>query len=176
MSEHLYRKPAKTLTLPEAALVAGLVRAPSTLSPWSNYEGALERSHLVLSQMRAQGFITRQQEDAARRVHPRIQPYRQPGDAKAAWAKDFLRQQFRNEFGGDHPPDWQVHTSFLPSIQGAPQPTGTAGLHPPHQPGLEAALASPEPQTRGAPGKARGGHFAQATFHSSLRSRAQPAS
>ena len=34
MSEHLFRKPAKALTLPEAALVAGLIRAPSTLSPW----------------------------------------------------------------------------------------------------------------------------------------------
>src|SRR5919201_1216320 len=119
MSQHLYRKPAKTLTLPEAALVAGLIRAPSTLSPWSNYEGALERSRLVLSQMRAQGYITRQQENSARRVPPRIEPYRQPRDAKAAWAKDFLRQQFRNEFGGDHPPDWQVHTSFRPDVQDA---------------------------------------------------------
>src|SRR5919198_345678 len=73
MSEHLYRKSAKALTLPEAALVAGLIRAPSALSPWSNYEGALDRSHLVLAQMRAQGFITPQQEEAARRVRPRIQ-------------------------------------------------------------------------------------------------------
>src|SRR3954470_6130971 len=58
MSEHLYRKPAKSLTLPEAALIAGLVRAPSTLSPWSNYDGALERSRVVLAAMRKQGVIT----------------------------------------------------------------------------------------------------------------------
>ena len=45
MSEHLFRKPASAVTLPEAALIAGLIRAPSTLSPWSNYDGALERSH-----------------------------------------------------------------------------------------------------------------------------------
>jgi len=51
MSEHMFRRPAKTLTLPEAALVAGLLRAPSALSPWSNYDGALERSHLVLTLM-----------------------------------------------------------------------------------------------------------------------------
>ncbi len=43
-------------------------------------------------------------------VRPRIQPYRQPNDARAGFAKEFLRQQFRNEFGGDNPPDWQVHT------------------------------------------------------------------
>src|SRR5204862_8012816 len=52
MSEHLFRKPVQSLTLPEAALVAALIQAPSALSPWSNYEGALERSHLVLVRMR----------------------------------------------------------------------------------------------------------------------------
>ena len=31
MSEHLFRKPASALTLPEAALIAGLIRAPSAL-------------------------------------------------------------------------------------------------------------------------------------------------
>src|SRR5262245_59819119 len=49
MSEHLFRKPAGAVSLPEAALIAGLIRAPSALSPWSNYEGALERSHVVLA-------------------------------------------------------------------------------------------------------------------------------
>src|SRR6202035_1173304 len=104
MSEHLFRKSARTLTLPEAALIAGLIRAPSTLSPWSNYDGALERSHLVLAAMREQKFITPEQEAAARRARPQIQPYRQPYDARAAWAKEYLRQEFRAEFGGDHPP------------------------------------------------------------------------
>ena len=83
MSEHLFRKPASAVTLPEAAFIAGLIRAPSALSPWSNYDGALERSHVVLAQMREQGFITPAQEEAARRVRPRIQPYRQPNDARA---------------------------------------------------------------------------------------------
>src|SRR4029077_1484947 len=80
MSEHLFRKPASAVTLPEAALIAGLIRAPSALSPWSNYDGALERSRVVLARMRAQGFITPAQEEAARRAQPRIQPFRQPND------------------------------------------------------------------------------------------------
>ena len=176
MSEHLYRKPAKTLTLPEAALVAGLIRAPSTLSPWSNYEGALERSHLVLSQMRAQGFITRQQEDAARRVRPRIQPYRQPGDAKAAWAKDFLRQQFRNEFGGDHPPDWQVHTSFRPSLQDAAERAVAAGIDRLGRPGLEAAFVALDPSTGDILAMVGGVDYLRSTFNRAVRSKRQPGS
>jgi len=176
MSEHLYRKPAKTLTLPEAALVAGLIRAPSTLSPWSNYEGALERSHLVLAQMRAQGFITRQQEDAARRVRPRIQPYRQPGDAKAAWAKDFLRQQFRNEFGGDHPPDWQVHTSFRPSLQDAAEHAVAAGVDRLGRPGLEAAFVALDPSTGDILAMVGGVDYLRSTFNRAVRSKRQPGS
>src|SRR5207248_3453378 len=145
MAEHLFRKPAATLTLPEAALIAGLIRAPSALSPWSNYDGALDRSHLVLEKMREGGFITAEQEAAAVRVRPRVQPYRQPGDARAAWAKDFLRQQFRNEFGGDHPPDWQVHTTFRPAIQDAAERAVAAGLDRLRRPGLEAALVAIDP-------------------------------
>ena len=44
MSQHVFRKPARSLTLAESAFIAGLLKAPSALSPWSNYAGALERS------------------------------------------------------------------------------------------------------------------------------------
>jgi penicillin-binding protein 1A len=115
MSQHLFRKPARSLSLSEAALIAGLIRAPSALSPWTNYEGALQRSRIVLAAMREQGFITADEERRAGDAKPRIQPYRSPRDPRAGWAKDWLRQQFRNQFGGDHPPDWQVQTSFLPA-------------------------------------------------------------
>ena len=176
MSEHLYRKSAKALTLPEAALVAGLIRAPSTLSPWSNYEGALDRSHLVLAQMRAQGFITPQQEEAARRVRPRIQPYRQPSDAKNAWAKDFLRQQFRNEFGGDHPPDWQVYTSFRPGVQEAAERAVELGIDRLRRPGLEAALVAVDPSTGDIIAMVGGADYLRSAFNRAVRSKRQPGS
>jgi 1A family penicillin-binding protein len=176
MSEHLYRKSAKALTLPEAALVAGLIRAPSTLSPWSNYEGALDRSRLVLAQMRAQGFITPQQEEAARRVRPRIQPYRQPNDAKHAWAKDFLRQQFRNEFGGDHPPDWQVYTSFRPGVQDAAERAVELGIDRLRRPGLEAALVAVDPSTGDIIAMVGGADYLRSTFNRAIRSKRQPGS
>src|SRR5690349_6495314 len=48
MSQKLYGKHARDLSVAEAALIAGLIRAPSALSPWSNLDGALKRSHTVL--------------------------------------------------------------------------------------------------------------------------------
>lgn len=176
MSEHLFRRPARTLTLPEAALVAGLIRAPSTLSPWSNYDGAIERSHVVLARMREQGFITPQQEAAATRARPRIQPYRQPGDSRAAWAKDYLRQQFRAEYGGDHPPEWQVHTGFVPSIQDAAERSVAAGLQRLNRPDLQAALVAIDPSTGDLLAIVGGGDYGRSTFNRATRSRRQPGS
>ncbi|HMF95451.1 MAG TPA: PBP1A family penicillin-binding protein [Vicinamibacterales bacterium] len=176
MTEHLFRKPANQVTLAEAAFVAGLIRAPSALSPWTNYDGALDRSHVVLALMRDQGLISSQQEEAARRVRPRIQPYRQPSDARAGFAKEFLRQQFRNEFGGDNPPDWQVHTAFLPSIQDAAEQSVAIGLARLRRPGLEAALVAIDPSTGDILAMVGGASYARSTYNRAVRSRRQPGS
>jgi 1A family penicillin-binding protein len=175
MSEHLYRKPASALTLAESAFIAGLIRAPSALSPWSNYEGALQRSHTVLALMRDQGFITPAQEGAARRVRPRIQPYRQPTDPRAGWAKEYLRQQFRSEFGGDNPPDWKVYTTFHPALQDAAE-RAVAGLDRLRKPDLEAALVAIDPATGDILAMVGGTNYTRSTYNRAARSRRQPGS
>ena len=185
MSEHLFRKPARSLSLAEAAIIAGLIRSPATLSPWSNYDGALERSHTVLALMKEQGFITAAQERDARGERPRIQPYRQPQDVNHAWAKDYLRQQFRNEFGGDHPPDWQAHTTFRLSVQDAAERAVAAGLDRLRRQGsrganggaeLEAALVAIDPATGDILALVGGGNYAHSAFNRAVRSRRQPGS
>ena len=62
-----FGKPAKALTLSEAAMLAGLVRAPSQLAPTRNLGGAKERSDVVLQAMVETGAITSKEADAARR-------------------------------------------------------------------------------------------------------------
>ncbi len=176
MSAHLFRKPAKSLTLAEAALIAGLVKAPSTLSPWANYQGALRRSHTILGLMRQQGFITAAEEQAARLARPRIQPFRSPRDPKAGWAKDWLRQQFRNQFGGDHPPDWQVQTSFVPAAQEAAERAVAAGLTRLGGNGLQAALVALDPLTGNVVAMVGGADYRRSTFNRATRSRRQPGS
>ena len=169
MSEHLFRKPAHDLTLPEAALVAGLVRAPSSLSPWINYEGALERSHVVLGQMREQKFITPAQEAAARGAPPRIQSYRQSREGASGWAKEYLRQQFRAEFGGDHPPEWRVQTTFDRRVQDAAEKAVAAGLQRLGKPGLDAAFVALDPQTGDVLAMVGGGDYMRSTFNRATR-------
>src|SRR5687768_7373913 len=127
MARHLFGKPAKQLTLAECALIAGLARSPSGLSPWTNLEGAVERSHVVLARMRQEGFITAGEEETAKHARVRVRPYPEV-NAPAGYAKEFLRQRFRDQFGGDHPPDWEVRTTFLQELQTVGEKAVSDGL------------------------------------------------
>jgi penicillin-binding protein 1A len=176
MSRNLYGKPASSLTLPEAALLAGLIRAPSALSPWSNLDGALGRSRVVLQRMREEGFITAEQEKAAAQVRPRIRPFPGATVAEAGYAKEFLRQQFRDRFGGDHPPDWQVRTSFVPELQEAAERAVENGLRRFGNRELQAALVAIDPATGDVLALVGGRDFRQSQFNRAWRSRRQPGS
>jgi 1A family penicillin-binding protein len=176
MSRHLFERPARSLSLAEAALLAGLARAPSALSPWSNLDGAIERSHVVLARMREEGFITQAEERAARRARIRIRPYPGARDPRAGYAKEHLRQQFRDRFGGDHPPDWQVHTTFVPELQEAAERAVAEGLRRFPQPALQAALVAVDPETGDILALVGGRDFRQSQFNRATRSRRQPGS
>ena len=56
---------AAALTLPQAALLAGLVQSPADDDPFTNPEGATIRRNQVLARMAAQGYITPAQEAEA---------------------------------------------------------------------------------------------------------------
>ncbi|MBX3508677.1 MAG: penicillin-binding protein 1A [Parvibaculum sp.] len=57
-SERYFRKPARALTLPEAAMLAGLLKAPSRYSPTNDIDLARERARIVLQNMVEAGYIT----------------------------------------------------------------------------------------------------------------------
>jgi 1A family penicillin-binding protein len=176
MSRSLFGKRAQQLSLPESALVAGLIRAPSNLSPWTNPEGAVRRSHVVLSRMRAEGYITAEAEQQARRTRLRITSHPRAADARAGYAKEYLRQIFREQVGDEHPPDWQVHTTFVPEIQRAAEEAVARGLGALDVPGLQAALVALDPQTGDILALVGGGNFATSPYNRAVRSRRQPGS
>jgi 1A family penicillin-binding protein len=176
MSRHLFGRPAKQLNLAECALIAGLARAPAALSPWSNLDGALARSRIVLTRMREEGFISESQEREAIRTSIRIRPYPGAADPRGGYAKDYLRQLFRERFGGDHPPDWEVRTTFVPSLQDAAEQSVRAGLGRFPQADLQAALVAIDPRTGNILALVGGRDFGDSQFNRASRSRRQPGS
>jgi penicillin-binding protein 1A len=176
MSRHLFGRPVKQLNLAECALIAGLARAPATLSPWSNLDGAIARSHVVLTRMREEKFITASQEQEALRTSIRIRPYPGTNEPRAGYAKEFLRQAFRERFGGDHPPDWEVRTTFVPVLQDLAEQAVRNGLARFSNSELQAALVAIDPRTGNILALVGGRDFRQSQFNRANRSRRQPGS
>jgi len=176
MSQRVFGKSAKSLTLAESALIAGLARAPAALSPWSNLEEARARSHVVLARMRDEGFITDAEYRAALQAPLRVRPYRSDSDSRHGYAKAYLRQRFRDEFGGDHPPDWRVQTTFVAELQDAAEAAVQKGLQRTGKPQLQAALVAIDPATGNILALVGGRDYQKSAFNRASRSRRQPGS
>ncbi|SFS05308.1 transglycosylase domain-containing protein [Sphingomonas jatrophae] len=73
-SRKFYGHPADRLSLGEAAIIAGLVKAPSNYSPSADAEAAVERARVVLEVMRDAGAINAAEADAARPEDVRLAP------------------------------------------------------------------------------------------------------
>ena len=73
-SRRFFGHSARTLSLGEAAIIAGLVKAPSNYSPTADVEAARDRSEVVLQTMVANGFVTSaraaQVDSAAVKIQP----------------------------------------------------------------------------------------------------------
>ncbi|PKP92613.1 MAG: penicillin-binding protein [Alphaproteobacteria bacterium HGW-Alphaproteobacteria-16] len=62
-ARHYFSRPATELTTGQAAMLAGLVKAPSRLAPSSNLKGARERQAVVIGTMVDAGFLSQAEAD-----------------------------------------------------------------------------------------------------------------
>lgn len=75
-SRTFFGVPASDLTLPEAALLAGLPKSPTRYNPYRHLDRARLRQEIVLRRMAAVGYITPKQATAAGQVDLSLQPRR----------------------------------------------------------------------------------------------------
>jgi penicillin-binding protein 1A len=106
-SEFYFSKHAKELSLTEAALLAGLPKAPVAYSPLSSPDKCLRRRNLVLSEMESDGVISHVQAEQARQA-PLGLHIAQPEGAVAPWFQEAVRQELEKQFGSE-----QVHQAGL---------------------------------------------------------------
>lgn len=115
-----FDKSAKDLGLREAALLAGLVQAPSRLSPSHNKAGAIARMKVVLNDMVESKFITREMMSDAADIKiidgkPQGMEFKeQTKDAR--YFADWIYRQVR-VIANDVKGDLQVTTTLSPRIQ-----------------------------------------------------------
>ena len=85
---HYFHRKPENLTPAQAAMLAGLMKAPSRLAPTSNYDGAADRMKLVVQSMVEANFLTPAQAKAIRppRLDVRVQNELPTGTYFADWA------------------------------------------------------------------------------------------
>lgn len=86
-----FGKPAKELTLGECATLAGLLKSPNRLSPWSNRRACIAQRDFVLGRMRELELITAEELEKA--VEADLIVKNRGGQSRDSYAMDMVRQK-----------------------------------------------------------------------------------
>src|SRR6478672_4884158 len=114
-----FDKPAREMSLVECATLAGIIKSPNRLSPWSDRTAARESRNVALSRMRALGFIDRQRCTTAQSEDLLI------GDRQSAqgqtYAVDYIRQKVIEAVGWNRAMNegFRIHTTIDSDLQKA---------------------------------------------------------
>jgi penicillin-binding protein 1A len=128
-ARYFFDKEVGELTLPEAATLAGILQAPSRMSPYRRPELVRERRDHVLSRMFAEGFVDRRQYDAAVAT-PLLVVSHAPELPLAPYFAEDVRKYLEATYGTDavHDSGLQVWTTLDSSMQAAAEEALRDGL------------------------------------------------
>ena len=117
-SEYYFSKPARNLTLEEAALLAGLPKAPQYYSPIVHPDRALKRRNLVINAMLEDGKITAEQAAEAKARAIQLNLQRDPNSLAPYYVEE-IRRYLENKYGSNqvHEGGLRVYTSLDMDLQ-----------------------------------------------------------
>lgn len=95
-----FGKSAKDLTLHEAALLAGMPKAPTNYSPFLHYDKAKQRQLYVLTRMTEDKYISKEEMEKAFTAPLNLRPIR-PKDKMAAYFVETVRRYVQEKYGAD---------------------------------------------------------------------------
>src|SRR5438067_4132836 len=128
-SEYYFSKPAKQLTLPEAAMIAGLPKSPLYYSPVNHPDHSLHRRNLVINAMLEDGKITVAQADTAHNAPLGLNLAHDPNSLAPYFVED-VRQYLENKYGAGevHAGGLRVYTTLDMDWQAAANESVLDGL------------------------------------------------
>jgi 1A family penicillin-binding protein len=110
-----FDKEVEQLNLSESAMLAGIIRAPSQLSLFTNPQGARRHAQLVLDSMVKAGKISAEQANAATTDFTELEP-KKPAARSGSWFADWVMQEAR-ELAGPDRGTIRVRTTMVPRLQ-----------------------------------------------------------
>ncbi len=185
-----FSKSVSQLTLGEAALVAGLVKAPSLYSPFSDVKRAKARRDIVLGRMLELGHATAAQVQAARSAPVTLNPFFK-ARGLASYFVDFLRKDLEPRYGRVSLTrgGLRIYTSLdleMQQVAGEVLRNGVKGIEktlagrkkvaPADPVGLEGALVALDPATGEIRAMVGGLDYAKSQFNRAVQARRQPGS
>jgi len=119
-ANYYFGKKAKNLTLEEAAVLAGLPKAPNAYSPINNPERALHRRNLVINNMLEDGKITAEEAQRAKNSPIRLNVQGEPNSIAPYFVEE-IRQYLEKKYGSEevHEKGLRVYTSLNLEMQRA---------------------------------------------------------
>src|SRR5438270_5771957 len=128
-SEFYYSKPAKQLTIDEAALLAGLPKGPTVYSPINHPDRSQKRRNLVLNAMLEDGKITAAQAAYAGSAPLALHLAHDP-NSLAPYFVEEIRRYLESKYGADqvHEGGLKVYTTLDVDLQRAANQSVLDGL------------------------------------------------
>ena len=100
-AEAYFGKPLKDITVAEAAMLAGLPKAPSAYNPIINPKRARSRQLYIIERMLENGFITPEQAEAANKEELKVRTSSDHSSVHAEFVAETVRQLIFAQYGAD---------------------------------------------------------------------------
>ncbi|NJM96304.1 MAG: penicillin-binding protein 1A [Phormidesmis sp. RL_2_1] len=100
-AQSYFSKSAKDLTLGESAMMAGLIQAPESFSPFLDYQTAKQRQRIVLQRMRDLNWITAEEQEAAKTQPIRLGEITSFRSSRAPYVTEAVMTELTDQFGAE---------------------------------------------------------------------------
>ncbi len=180
-----FRKSVSDLSLEECALLAGIIKAPNTYSPYHSPEKALERRNWVLERMCEEKFIAREAADTAKKLPLRVEPLTKEVN-QAPYFADWVRVSLSEHFDDKtlHTRNLSIFTTIDPAMQEIAQQVLRDQLDRLQRTyakrygkrRLEGCLIAVDPRTGAIRAMAGGRNYAESQFNRAADAHRQPGS
>ncbi|HSB80298.1 MAG TPA: penicillin-binding protein 1A [Candidatus Methylomirabilis sp.] len=185
-----FNKSVAQLSLAEAAMLAGLPKAPSLYSPFNGLKRAKERRDYVLSRMEKEGHITAAQAKATKRLPVSLSPFFKVRGL-GPYFVDYVRKELEPKYGRvllargglriyttlDLKMQQEAAEVLRTGIKGIEKAQAGKKKAPPSDlPGLEGALVALDPTTGDIRAMVGGLDYGRSQFNRAVQARRQPGS
>ncbi|PBN42758.1 PBP1A family penicillin-binding protein [Sphingobium sp. D43FB] len=167
-ARHYFNRSPDRLTIPQAAMLAGLLKAPSRLAPTSNLKGARARAALVTQAMVDAGYLTQAERNAL--PPARLNVHDVPDATTGTYFADWVLPQARDRAGAVYGEqkiettlDWRIQRLAEAAVRRAPLG------------GAQAALVAMKPDGS-VVAMVGGKNYGKSSFNRAVQAKRQPGS